>query len=186
MAPIYQTGDDLKRQRAVADRIEAGWNCEVRSLGELSRVDWEVSRDGKIVGYAELKCRNYKSTSKQMVEGVFLSVNKYKSLIEYYNPCLFIQCSDGLFWVRVKDIDETNRKKGLGRDDRPNNGKAHEDMILVPIGDMRRFKIMRHDNPLRCKDCRTRKSDVEYREKYGRQLCRDCIGKAYRAAEGVK
>lgn len=64
-----RTGDDyahdLTRQKAVAKRLEALWDCQLVKTKELSKIDYVAVRDDEIIGLIEVKGRLIPSTKYQ-------------------------------------------------------------------------------------------------------------------------
>lgn len=60
---MYETKSDLEREAAVIERVAELYNCEYHKLPHRDRLDYAMSRNGKIVSFIEIKCRGCLSTT---------------------------------------------------------------------------------------------------------------------------
>src|SRR5262245_31248589 len=74
---VFQSGEDVRQQREVAQEIEQAWGCTVHSYPALSPIDWFAERDGRMVGQLELRRR---SCPAAQYADVFLPVAKWLAL----------------------------------------------------------------------------------------------------------
>lgn len=93
--PWNETSEDLANEKEVADIISKAWNVEVCKLQpQLYRVDWALSRDGKVHAFAEFKQR------KGKYDPLHISAAKYIHLAELtrttgHKSFLIIRWPDG-------------------------------------------------------------------------------------------
>jgi len=57
MRPRYESARDLANERRVAERLKAQRNLDVQKMPISYRLDYALMRDGKVVGFAEIKSR---------------------------------------------------------------------------------------------------------------------------------
>lgn len=113
---IFQTKEDQDNEREVAVILARAWDCEIRKFADLAPVDWYAVRTGRVIGLIELKSRNNESTQYPTV---FLSLRKWMCLNQHgYGlkcPGFFVvRFLDGVFAVRVAEIDATNNRLAGG------------------------------------------------------------------------
>jgi len=129
--------EDVEKQRAVAERLEAFWNCEVLSHGALDDLDFTLSRDGKIVGHAELKCRGH---NIETYDTVFLALHKWLCLVLASvadgNPSYIVYRFDNgdLYWLDVCDVPTGSGKLTMDGARRTRSGRPNiEPMFSIPV-----------------------------------------------------
>lgn len=74
--PIYETTADIDRERTVAEWVGALWGCEVRKNPRLYAVDYCAMKDRKLVGWLEVKCRNYTRDKLESWGGYMMGASK--------------------------------------------------------------------------------------------------------------
>jgi hypothetical protein len=74
--PIYETAADVDREREVAEWVGARWRCHVRKNPRLYPVDYCALRDGAVVGWIEVKCRNYTRAQIESWGGYLMGATK--------------------------------------------------------------------------------------------------------------
>lgn len=136
--PIFQTADDQRNEREVADLVARAFRCEIVPLGLLAAVDWWAVRDGRPVAMLELKSRTHASTR---FADVFLNVRKWLALMlgpfGMGLPALYVvRFTDGVRWINVLDVDARMWSMG-GTAKRVKSSTDREPVINVPISAMK-------------------------------------------------
>lgn len=104
---VFQTPEDARNEREVADLLAAAWRCEVSPFGALCPVDWYAQRHGRLVGVMELKARPHASTKYPTV---YLNVRKWLALsmasLGLGCPAVFVvRLTDGVFWTPLAMVE---------------------------------------------------------------------------------
>jgi hypothetical protein len=68
MRPTYETNDDKIREAEVLAALSVKWRCESIPADKFCAYDAVLKRDGKVMGFVEIKCRN-------------ITIDQYPSLI---------------------------------------------------------------------------------------------------------
>jgi hypothetical protein len=138
--PVFKTQEDEATQQEVADLVSKTLNCNLRSFGALSPIDWYCNRGGRIIGVLEFKARTHATTTYPTV---FLNIRKWLALLlaatgmgvpAYY----MVKFTDKLLWINIADVDASKVKLGgcqrvvKSRNDR-------EPVIEIPIEAMLEF-----------------------------------------------
>lgn len=136
MRPIYENVRTLRDEDAVAETLAAAWRCEHYKLPRSYHVDRWLERDGRLVCWLEIKCRN------QRYDTFFISLQKVLSARsmarETYAPFVIaVSLPDGIFWM--KDAGETLDVRRGGRSDRGDPA----DMEPMVHFAMSRFTLLR-------------------------------------------
>jgi hypothetical protein len=76
MRPLYETKEDLSREREVGEAIAEKWKVGIEKLPIKYIVDYGLTRNEKVVAWAEIRCRS------KVWECPFISAQKYWSGIE--------------------------------------------------------------------------------------------------------
>lgn len=58
MRPVYETQADLDRETLVIQKVADLYDCEFHKLPMRDRLDFAMLRNGEIVAFVEIKCRN--------------------------------------------------------------------------------------------------------------------------------
>jgi hypothetical protein len=146
--PIYETAADRQNERLIKTFFEDRWGCEADKLKISCEVDYSLTKDGKIVGVMEIKCRTYNYKTLDGWGGLILSANKWqaaKRWKETHGIAFFLALGllDGIFLLRIKANEEwpALRLITAGRRDR-NDPQDIEPCVLIPMG---LFKRMDND-----------------------------------------
>lgn len=104
----FVTAEDEKREREVATIIEQEWDCKLRKFGKLDPIDFWAERDGYVVAFFEIKCRNISST---LYETVFVTLRKFLDLLRAQEwsdgqakAFVVVRWTDRIGWLHVNDI----------------------------------------------------------------------------------
>lgn len=138
---IFKNGEDERNEREVAKLIESAWKCNLHSWGTLTPVDWWAERDGRIVGYLELKARCHESNKYPTV---FLNLRKWLSLLllqQTGHPSFFVvRFLDGVYWISINQVDPLKVKIG-GCKRIVESRNDVEPMIEIPISSMKKLSV---------------------------------------------
>ena len=135
--PIYESKDDIARERKVAEHLALRWRSSAMPTAPLSPFDYAMCRvdpkDGRsyACAYVEIKCRS------KMYDPYWLSKAKWDELLTLSDmtslPCYLVvhsRESKLIHYTRVErrpyDVIQA------GRSDRPDDPKAIEPMMVIP------------------------------------------------------
>lgn len=140
--PIYETHADLRNEAAVIKILSRKWRVNFQKLPIKYHLDYAATRNGKVAAYVEVKVRKYRMDQIGKWGGYMLSVGKLqtaKQLCEISSStfCLAVQCTDGLYWIAIKDFSEFPVVI-TGRTDR-GDSQDIEPCVLIPA---ERFTLM--------------------------------------------
>jgi hypothetical protein len=133
--PQYETQHDRDRETTTKYSIMRKLNCTFVKVPKDYRVDYAVTMKGnKIVGWAEIKCRNNSSTMyptymislKKISEGLRLSEITHQP---FY---LFVQFTDKLMQYNVKPTDPIEYSIG-GRSVQTRNSQDIEPCAYIKM-----------------------------------------------------
>lgn len=135
MAPIFQKPSDLKAQGEVAAIVGQKWECTLKRMGPLDRLDCYAFRGETILFFAEIKCRDVSSGEYPTV---FLSFQKYLAMREVGScfglPVLYvIRYTDGVRYIDVMDLPLPQKLVAKGRPPRPGAVSDIEPIIEIPV-----------------------------------------------------
>lgn len=94
--PRYESEDDRKAEREVADYLEKYHGLRCHKLPISYRVDWVVFKKDSFFGFIELKTRTFE---KNRFPTLIISLGKYST------GCHLARCSGGAFWVAARWTD---------------------------------------------------------------------------------
>lgn len=142
MRPLYESASDLNNEAQVISILSNKWNIKFHKLPIRYHLDYAATKNGRVVGYVEIKVRRYSMAQISNWGGYMLSVAKLqtaKQLCEISSAsfCLAVQCTDGLYWMTIKDFSEFPVTI-TGRSDR-GDSQDIEPCVLIPGG---RFTLM--------------------------------------------
>lgn len=120
--PLYETAENLKHEKAVADFAARKWGCSFAKLKKAYALDYAIIRDKKVISFAEIKCRKYSMERLNSMGGFMISLHKW---IEAKNIChvscvpfsLIIKTEDGIWLHKTEDFSNDGVVIG-GRYDR--------------------------------------------------------------------
>ncbi len=139
--PLYATDADTASEDEVRKIIQTAWRCELFKMGKLCPIDFYAIRDGRLVGFLELKTRSHASTD---YPDVFLNLRKYLALIleeaALGCPALFVvRFTDRCGWVRVSHYDWRGCIVMGGTRRFVKSHTDREPVVKVPISDFTWF-----------------------------------------------
>ena len=142
MRPLYESQSDLRNEAQVISTLTKAWSAQFHKLPIRYHLDYAVTKDGRVVAYVEVKIRRYSMAQIDKWGGYMLSVAKLQTAQELCRIsnavfCLVVQCTDGLYWMTIKDFSEFPVVI-TGRTDRGDSQDV-EPCVLIPG---RRFTLM--------------------------------------------
>lgn len=142
MRPLYESEADLSREAKVMERLSKLWRCSFHKLPIRYHLDYAAVRNKRVVGYVEVKVRNYSMEQIDRMGGYMLSLGKMQagkslSSLSKVPICLVVQCTDATYWLAVKDFSEFPVTI-TGRTDR-GDAQDVEPCVLIPKA---RFRVL--------------------------------------------
>ena len=136
---IYSTDEDDANEKRVAGILAEAWGCGVEQFPGKFYVDFYLHRYREVLGVAELKSRTNASTTYPTVWLTLMKWARLTFISESTDTVgVFVaEFTDGIWWIRVNDVDATKIEM-VKRKDR-NTPSAKEPAILVPISSMRKL-----------------------------------------------
>jgi hypothetical protein len=124
--PIYETEQDLSREKFIGENLASFWNVNLHKLPRAYYVDWMVTKENKVKGFAELKCRSH---NKGQFPSLILSMHKWihgKQMAAEVDGSFIVvvQWKDGLFyhkqgWCKVDYALGGRKDRGDSQDMEP-------------------------------------------------------------------
>lgn len=132
---MYETVDDLNREKDVADLMALSWNCTAHKLPIHYEVDFALTRCDNIKAWAEVKCRS------RTYDVMYVSLHKWKAGKELSRvtglPFLLVYGVNGkVYWTKADELQPTFCMGG--RADR-NDWQDREPMAAFALSS---FKVM--------------------------------------------
>ena len=135
--PIYESKYDIVRERKVADYLALRWRSIAVPTAPFSPVDYAMCRidpkDGKLYAraYVEIKCRS------KLYDPYWVSKAKWDELLILRDmtdlPCYVIVHDRAAKLVHHVPVDRHPYQVAEGgRNDRPDDPKAIEPMMVIP------------------------------------------------------
>lgn len=148
MRPTYETEEDRKQERQIADLVSVYWRCQFVKLKYACNIDYAAMREDEIIALVEIKCRNYTLEQIDNMGGLFISGVKYiaaKHWSETYDVgfAVVAKLKDGIYyWATEKNKPFPVLKIQMGgRLDR-NDWQDVEPCCLIPANQFRKFEEM--------------------------------------------
>lgn len=143
MRPTYETQADLTIEGTVKGLLEKEWNCQLEKLPIRYHLDFACTRDGRVIGFCEVKSRSYTMEAIDRMGGYLLSLGKWgaaKSLCDASNLAflLVVRALDGLYYARFKEDFTPDNVLLKGRTDR-NDWQDVEPCVML---DASKFKLI--------------------------------------------
>jgi hypothetical protein len=137
--PIYETPEDLKNERDIADHVSHVWKISLVKMHLKHYIDFMAFRDGKAVAVVEAR-RRFNLANKYPT--FFISLAKWNKGIEYFKTnnlefCLVICWDDGMQYYKYKDGDDFEIEMGGSQPwNKSWRGDAqdYEPVIHIPMG----------------------------------------------------
>jgi len=131
--PLYESENDRRRERAAMERLLDGSDNTARKLPIRYEVDFAIIKNGEIVSWAEVKCRNNASSlyptlmisAAKIWKGSTLSIQTGKPFF------IVAEWTDGIGYLKVTNVGLFELGFG-GRTDR-NDDQDVEPVYFIPI-----------------------------------------------------
>ena len=103
MRPIYETDADLKRELTVSQEFEKAWNVTMTKLPIKYFLDFAITREYKVQGFAEIKTRQQPMEDMDRKGGYDLGLAKWMAAKEAHESTglpfvLIVKLPDGLYY----------------------------------------------------------------------------------------
>jgi len=139
MRKMYETPEDLKNERIVADKWEERYNCTCHKLPFSYHADFVCMRDSKIVGFIEVKRRELLwGTHQTFMISELKRMNCIKLGEHFGVPSLLVfKYIDGIFWGNFADEPDFHEIGG-----RKNSMRDSADIEIMAHWNRDRFKTL--------------------------------------------
>ena len=143
MRPLYETPEDLAREREVADILEEAWSCSLHKLPLSYHLDFCGCRGKEILSFIEVKVRKCLPTTYR---SIMLSLNKFQHGLHYAVstgcPFLFVVAfKDGsIYHKNLCDVPEEFPLEFGGRTKNTRDDFDVEPCILIAMEDMKELR----------------------------------------------
>lgn len=143
--PQYETELHLAAERECIEEVQMAWNCVLLKLPKSYRADYLAMRDGRIVGWVEVKCRSHEWDDYEAWGGYMISLGKAMAvcqLAERTNmpACLIVSACKDIRWSPLSTGHPLVRG---GRKDRKDDADI-EPCLMIPT---KLFKGIFHVDP---------------------------------------
>ena len=142
MRKMYESEQDLMNEQSVIEKLSHLWSCEFIKLPIRYGVDFASVRNDYVVGFCEIKCRNYSMSQIDSMGGYMISSGKWSSaklLSESTGiPFVLVVKANEAIWSYK--IDDFTPSKVLlkGRKDR-DDWQDMEPCIILDCNNFRRI-----------------------------------------------
>lgn len=145
-----ETSEQLERERAIADALEAIWSVELRKLPIHYNLDFVMCVDNKAKGFVEIKgCHKHAFQDLQKFGGYTINLNKMERAINLMKltglEFRLVVDSQGEVWAaRFTEPPSIGEICVFGRKDRPNQNDQ-EPNIKLPLSLFKKLPITIRD-----------------------------------------
>jgi hypothetical protein len=134
----FATDEDRVNEQEAAAAVGKAFGCILHKFPKLDAIDFYAERNGKTVGFVEIKARSHASTTYSTV---FLNLRKWWALLEVSLRCkvpaiFAVKFTDTLLWIPIAKVDATKHRMG-GCTRRVKADTDREPVIEIPISSMR-------------------------------------------------
>jgi len=144
---LYESDDDRKNQRGVADILESRYGIKLHDAGRLSQFDFVIYKGPNIVCLVEIKCRGAEYTSGRIDElgGYMVDVGKIMLAARWHllgiSYLLAVRLADGVFVFSVKASQPWPKSFSVGWGGRSDRGDAADSDLccFIPMADFKRI-----------------------------------------------
>lgn len=140
--PIYETRDDIAREKAVADWIASHWSVDVCKNPRLYAVDYCAMRGGGLVAWLEIKNRTYSRDQLHQWGGYMMGASKVAGMAYLMSvskkPAFLCVNLAGEVYAMKYNPDTFYRTEYRGRVDRGDPDDM-EPCVMFP---MHEFKLL--------------------------------------------
>lgn len=135
MRPLYESDTDIANETQVMSTLSHKWGARFHKLPIRYHVDYAATKNGIVAAYVEIKVRKYSMDQIDGWGGYMISVAKLQTAQQLCRIskavfCLVVQCTDGLYWIAIKDFSEFPVSI-TGRSDR-GDAQDIEPCVLIP------------------------------------------------------
>ena len=105
---MLETEINKKTERWAGLELGKRWDCQVFEMPKYYRIDWQLMKDDKTIGFAEFKARSYTFSQLEELGGCKIDLSKYLAIDELSERTnlpvfLVIKCAlDDLYVYRHK------------------------------------------------------------------------------------
>ncbi len=136
MRPIYETTETHSKELKIANFVADKWKCAMTKTPLRYCVDFMAVRDGLVVAFVEIKCRNYSWEKINGWGGYMFSLGKYiesKAMAEATGVpfILIVETTTGLYHQIFKTWDKNPAVQLGGRTDR-SDWQDLEPVVILP------------------------------------------------------
>ncbi len=134
---MFETKDDLTNEWKIAEIVGKKWCVEMQKLPRHQRIDYAMSRNGRVAALCEIKCRTFAWGD---YPDVILSLSKIKHAMEMYKAFklkTFFVVSDknnNIKYTPIHEIDNYPITYG-GRTFSPRDNEDSELIVNISIYD---------------------------------------------------
>jgi len=128
--PLYETSEDLGRERDVVANIEKRWSCQAQKLPMRYKLDYALMRNGKVSAWAEIKCRGQRYAT-YLISLDKVSAGLRLSEISSLPFLIVVRYDDGTYYCTVTKDLVYDIEWG-GRKDR-NDPEDQEPVLMIPM-----------------------------------------------------
>ena len=154
MRPLYETKEHVERETALAMSIEAYGTAQVNKTVKLRKMpikyglDFAMIVGGRVIAFAELKCRKYSYAEIDSLGGYMLDLMKITRIIEHINNTglpvhLFVELKGEVYHAKFTDKPKFKLVFG-GRNDR-DDWQDNGPMGLIPMSEFKKLDIVFRD-----------------------------------------
>ena len=145
MRPRYESPEDLKNEKEIADFVERKYGIMLRKMPDRYYIDFMAFKDQSAVGVVEIK-RRYRTVGK--FSTLFLNLDKWthgtKFFYDHGLPVSFVVgFDDGIYRYKYQTEDKQMFQiKFAGREDR-GDPQDMEPVVQIPIGRLEKLERTR-------------------------------------------
>jgi hypothetical protein len=75
--PLYERASDRQNEAAIIAKVERAWSVKAAKLKTALKLDYALTREGRVVSFAEVKARSYSWPEIRALGGYMLSLDKW-------------------------------------------------------------------------------------------------------------
>jgi hypothetical protein len=132
---MFEQPQDLYNEQEAIKAFLRVFNCEARKMGEAAFCDYQLISKDKLVGYVEIKTRNYTMPQIIKMGGYKLALQKWDTArricgVHRVDFILLLKLLDGYYYHITRDFHIDDCVHEWGRKDR-NHVSAIEPAIVL-------------------------------------------------------
>jgi hypothetical protein len=144
--PLYESDQDLSNEKAVIETVSEIWNCSFAKLPIRYHLDYVATHNAEVLGFCEIKVRNYTMDAITDMGGYLLSYGKWCSAKTLCDASglpfvLIVKTMDDIWWASFHKFLAKNLVI-RGRKDRGD----WQDMEPCVLINTKLFKKVRRNN----------------------------------------